>query len=134
MDSTQIPIQHSRSLKYCILRFVKGNFFKVSLLVSSLISMLGIIPLLGRRYRIYYVSGLAPLYAGWILFLLRKHLKKKSPVPGIEDVQEFDREYLKNLTGLPTIFTYKDVETATGGFSKEIGKGGFGKVYEGKFE
>lgn len=44
---------------------------------------------------------------------------------------EFEAEYLKNLTGLPTIFTYKDMEITTSGFRKEIGKGGFGKVWEG---
>jgi hypothetical protein len=29
-------------------------------------------------------------------------------------------------------FSYQEMETATGGFSKELGKGGFAKVYEGK--
>lgn len=46
----------------------------------------------------------------------------------MEGTDEFD---LKNLRGLPEILSYKDLETATGGFSKEIGKGGFGKVWEG---
>jgi serine/threonine protein kinase len=100
--------------------------------------MLGIIPLLHPRYRIFYITSLAPIYAVWIFCFLWNYLKKQSPVHGIEDEHEFedehelDREYLKNLTGLPTIFTYKSIETATGRFSKEIGKGGFGKVYEGK--
>lgn len=44
---------------------------------------------------------------------------------------DFVGDYLKNLTGLPTIFSFQDLETATCGFSKEIGRGGFGKVYQG---
>jgi len=33
---------------------------------------------------------------------------------------DFVGDYLKNLTGLPTIFSFRILETATGGFSKEI--------------
>jgi len=44
---------------------------------------------------------------------------------------DFDRDYLKNLIGLPTIFSFQALETATGSFGKEIGRGGFGKVYKG---
>jgi serine/threonine protein kinase len=66
-----------------------------------------------------------------------------SPPYGIEGVDtsplcanvaapdDFDRDYLKNLIGLPTIFSFQALQTATGSFSKEIGRGGFGKVYEG---
>lgn len=134
MGSAQVPIQRSCSLIHSILRFFKINFLKLSLVLPSLTSMLVIIPLLDQRYRVFYITSLAPLYAVWIFFVLWKHLKKQSPVHvhGKEDAHELDTEYLKNLTGLPTIFTYKNIETATGGFRKEIGKGGFGKVYEGK--
>jgi hypothetical protein len=64
-----------------------------------------------------------------------KRLRKERSVPEkIEGANEFSGEYLKNLTGLPAIFTYETIEIATGGFSKEIGKGGFGTVYEGILE
>lgn len=57
--------------------------------------------------------------------------EKRSVSTGIEGANEFDKEYLNNLTGLPAIFTYQDIEVATGGFNKEFGKGGFNTVYEG---
>jgi hypothetical protein len=44
---------------------------------------------------------------------------------------EFNGEYLKNMTSLPTIFSYETMEISMGGFEKEIGKEGFTIVYEG---
>jgi len=78
-----------------------------------------------------YGGLLVPLLA-WRLSCVWHKLQKEGSAPKrIEGAIEFDEEYLKNLTGLPTIFTYETVEIATGGFSKEIGKGGFGVVYGG---
>lgn len=45
---------------------------------------------------------------------------------------EVDAEFLKTLSGLPIRFLYKELESATQGFSKKLGRGGFGSVYEGK--
>lgn len=44
---------------------------------------------------------------------------------------EADSEFLKTLTGLPTRFSFKALESATENFSKKLGRGGFGSVYEG---
>ncbi|KAL2644656.1 hypothetical protein R1flu_012243 [Riccia fluitans] len=40
-------------------------------------------------------------------------------------------EELMEIPGLPTRFTYKELEDATKDFSKKLGAGGFGSVYEG---
>lgn len=74
-----------------------------------------------------FVSFLvARLFLTWYTLRKERSVRKR-----IEGANEFDGAYLKNLTGLPAIFTYETMEIATGGFSKEIGKGGFGAVYEG---
>ncbi|KAM0852939.1 hypothetical protein ACQ4PT_051411 [Festuca glaucescens] len=38
----------------------------------------------------------------------------------------------KGIPGMPTRFTYKQLKQATNNFSKKLGQGGFGPVYEGK--
>ncbi|KAL6888966.1 hypothetical protein ACP4OV_009992 [Aristida adscensionis] len=38
----------------------------------------------------------------------------------------------KGVTGIPTRFSYKQLREATNNFSKKLGQGGFGPVYEGK--
>ncbi|KAL3697805.1 hypothetical protein R1sor_011881 [Riccia sorocarpa] len=40
-------------------------------------------------------------------------------------------EELMEIPGLPTRFTYRELEDATNEFSKKLGSGGFGSVYEG---
>lgn len=45
--------------------------------------------------------------------------------------EDVDEEFLKALSGLPTRFSYKDLVIATENFSKKLGRGGFGTVYEG---
>ncbi|CAM6013264.1 unnamed protein product [Sphagnum balticum] len=43
-----------------------------------------------------------------------------------------DESFLETLPGLPPRFSYKELMIATSNFSKKLGKGGFGSVYEGK--
>ncbi|CAM6038948.1 unnamed protein product [Sphagnum compactum] len=43
-----------------------------------------------------------------------------------------DESFLETLPGLPPRFSYKELMIATSNFSKKLGKGGFGTVYEGK--
>ncbi|XP_054788445.1 G-type lectin S-receptor-like serine/threonine-protein kinase SD2-5 [Prosopis cineraria] len=47
------------------------------------------------------------------------------------EYSEDDVVLLRNLTGLPTRFSYKDLEIATNNFSVKLGQGGFGSVYKG---
>ena len=44
---------------------------------------------------------------------------------------EEDEAFLESLSGLPPRFSFKDLDTATKHFSKILGEGGFGTVYEG---
>ena len=42
-----------------------------------------------------------------------------------------EEDFLESLPGLPPRYSYKELEAATEGFSKKLGKGGSGAVYEG---
>ncbi|KAH7443332.1 hypothetical protein KP509_02G029700 [Ceratopteris richardii] len=65
----------------------------------------------------------------------RKQMKAKEDVKLALDAKEHeldaDTEFLKTLTGLPTRFTFKELESATANFGLKLGRGGFGSVYEG---
>ncbi|MCO5550760.1 hypothetical protein L7F22_004251 [Adiantum nelumboides] len=41
------------------------------------------------------------------------------------------KRFLQDVSKLPPRFTYKELEAATNNFSRRLGKGGFGSVYEG---
>ncbi|KAI7732879.1 hypothetical protein M8C21_015357 [Ambrosia artemisiifolia] len=47
---------------------------------------------------------------------------------------QMEEEYIDVVPGLPTRFTYEELKTATENFTKKLGQGGFGSVYEGTFE
>jgi len=48
------------------------------------------------------------------------------------DLEEMEEEaFLKTLPGLPPRFTYHELKEATDNFSRKLGTGGFGSVYEG---
>ncbi|MCO5579685.1 hypothetical protein L7F22_033543 [Adiantum nelumboides] len=63
--------------------------------------------------------------AGWIS---RRLTMKARPH---EDSDSEEETFLEGLPGLPPRFSYKDLHDATEGFSKQLGKGGSGAVYEG---
>lgn len=42
-----------------------------------------------------------------------------------------DERFLNNIPGLPTRFAYRQLQSATDNFSRRLGRGGFGSVYEG---
>ncbi|KAF5808443.1 putative protein kinase RLK-Pelle-SD-2b family [Helianthus annuus] len=44
---------------------------------------------------------------------------------------EMEEEYLDQVPGMPTRFSYEELKTATEKFSKKLGEGGFGSVFEG---
>ncbi|KAM7497812.1 hypothetical protein LguiA_022226 [Lonicera macranthoides] len=44
--------------------------------------------------------------------------------------REEEEDYLDQVSGLPTRFSYKDLKVATENFSKKLGEGGFGSVFE----
>ncbi|KAJ7000078.1 hypothetical protein NC653_010749 [Populus alba x Populus x berolinensis] len=53
--------------------------------------------------------------------------KKNNGVEGTED-------FLDQLQGMPTRFTYEELKAATKDFHTKLGKGGFGSVFEGNLE
>eukprot|EP01018_Ginkgo_biloba_P036835 Gb_16909 [translate_table: standard] len=58
-------------------------------------------------------------------FLCRRGMKKPGQFKSEED------EFLENLPGLPPRFSYMEMEQATDCFSRKLGAGGFGDVFEG---
>ncbi|KAI3442158.1 Receptor-like serine/threonine-protein kinase [Psidium guajava] len=51
------------------------------------------------------------------------------PEPHEETSEE--ENFLENLAGMPTRFSYRDLQTATDNFTRKLGQGGFGSVYQG---
>eukprot|EP00250_Pteridium_aquilinum_P033212 c5325_g1_i1 orf=149-2830(+) len=62
-----------------------------------------------------------------LCFLVVFAYRKWSADPELEDEDPF----LDAAPGLPSRYSYKELESITKGFSDELGKGGFGKVYAG---
>ena len=48
-----------------------------------------------------------------------------------ENVDEAEENYLDHVTGMPTSYSYDDLQAMTENFGKELGVGGFGTVFEG---
>ncbi|XP_030531754.1 G-type lectin S-receptor-like serine/threonine-protein kinase SD2-5 [Rhodamnia argentea] len=71
-------------------------------------------------------SSIGSLFAMIILIVVVKFLALWR-----QEADEVGEEYLEQLPGLPTRFTYDDLIAVTGGFSKKLGEGGFGSVFEG---
>ena len=69
-----------------------------------------------------FVIGLAILGV-----LIGKRLGRKA----VEYPDSEEEAFLESLPGLPPRYSYKELEAATEGFSKKLGKGGSGAVYEG---
>ena len=44
---------------------------------------------------------------------------------------EVEEDYLDQVSGMPTRFSYEDLKAAIENFSRKLGEGGFGSVYEG---
>ncbi|KAM0047208.1 putative protein kinase RLK-Pelle-SD-2b family [Helianthus debilis subsp. tardiflorus] len=47
---------------------------------------------------------------------------------------ETEEEYLDQVPGMPTRFSFEELKTATENFSKKLGQGGFGSVFEGSLK
>ncbi|MQM08932.1 hypothetical protein Taro_041792 [Colocasia esculenta] len=47
-------------------------------------------------------------------------------------LEEQEENDLDQVSGIPKRFSFKELRDATGGFSRKIGDGGFGSVYEGR--
>ncbi|KAI5070827.1 hypothetical protein GOP47_0015170 [Adiantum capillus-veneris] len=73
----------------------------------------------------FIVLALACAFMYWFFKMHRVHF------PQEDDYAEGDDVFLDTISGLPTRFTLKELQSATKNFSKKLGEGGFGSVYEG---
>nr|POE71470.1 g-type lectin s-receptor-like serine/threonine-protein kinase sd2-5 [Quercus suber] len=48
-----------------------------------------------------------------------------------KDYKEIEEDYLDQLLGMPTRYSYEDLKSATNNFSSKLGEGGFGAVFQG---
>ncbi|KAJ0669764.1 putative protein kinase RLK-Pelle-SD-2b family [Helianthus annuus] len=55
----------------------------------------------------------------------------KSKKSSAKERAEMEEEYLNQVPGMPTRFSCEELQIATENFSKKLGEGGFGLVYEG---
>eukprot|EP00249_Psilotum_nudum_P021363 c28084_g1_i1 orf=994-3501(+) len=58
-------------------------------------------------------------------------LYKRRGKPTESEVFSEDDTFLESIPGFPTRFSFKELQIATHNFSKKLGSGGFGSVYEG---
>nr|POE44726.1 g-type lectin s-receptor-like serine/threonine-protein kinase sd2-5 [Quercus suber] len=47
-----------------------------------------------------------------------------------KDYKEIEEDYLDQLLGMPTRYSYEDLKSATNNFSSKLGEGGFGAVFQ----
>ncbi|XP_023746964.1 G-type lectin S-receptor-like serine/threonine-protein kinase SD2-5 [Lactuca sativa] len=64
-----------------------------------------------------------------VVVVITMFIGQKEEVDG-----EMEEEYLDKVPGMPTRFSYEELKTATENFSKKLGEGGFGSVFEGSLE
>ena len=88
------------------------------------------IPSSGRKKRNRFViilgSSLASLFGlflviGILVLLFRKNIDS-------DDAEEY---YLDHVSGMPTRYSFEDLQAMTKNFNKKLGGGGFGTVFEG---
>ena len=73
--------------------------------------------------------GLGVLVIG--LAVLGVYIGRRLGSKAVEYPDSEEEAFLESLPGLPPRYSYKELEAATEGFSKKLGEGGSGAVYEG---
>ncbi|XP_034701073.1 G-type lectin S-receptor-like serine/threonine-protein kinase SD2-5 [Vitis riparia] len=76
--------------------------------------------------RVIVVSSLAAFFGVFIFMTTCFFLFRKK-----KDSIEFEEDYLDQVSGMPTRFSFQDLKSTTQNFSCKLGEGGFGSVYEG---
>ena len=80
----------------------------------------------GSEIIVMLVSCLAAFFGLFLIVVTRQSLPLKR-----YDAKEDEEDYLCQVPGLPTRFSYEVLVEATENFSQNLGKGGFGCVFEG---
>ncbi|XP_050248734.1 G-type lectin S-receptor-like serine/threonine-protein kinase SD2-5 [Quercus robur] len=80
----------------------------------------------GKKFIIIVGSGVASLFGLFILIGIFFHLFWKN-----KDYDETEEYYLDHVPGMPTRYSFTDLQVMTENFKKNIGGGGFGTVFEG---
>lgn len=84
-------------------------------------------PPLDDKMLIFYII-FAAVGGAILLFLFLSWLIRRSLQADSED----DENFLENLSGVPSRFTYEELKQLTGNFQTSLGEGGFGSVFAGK--
>ncbi|KAF8007847.1 hypothetical protein BT93_K1743 [Corymbia citriodora subsp. variegata] len=78
-----------------------------------------------NRLPVILGSSLGALFAVMFLIIVIVLFVRK------KDGNEAEEDYLDQVPGMPTRFMYNDLKAITDDFSKKLGEGGFGSVFEG---
>ncbi|KAH1048389.1 hypothetical protein J1N35_039173 [Gossypium stocksii] len=73
-------------------------------------------------------SIVLPLFVAYLFIRLKNGFKD---VPKENGFLEAEEEYLENMLGMPTRFSYQELKNVTINFSNILGEGGFGSVFHG---
>ncbi|KAJ0037604.1 hypothetical protein Pint_23167 [Pistacia integerrima] len=66
-----------------------------------------------------------------INFCLHSCQRENKAASKRKDGDDLEEEYLEEVPGMPKRYSYEDLITTTDNFSKKLGQGGFGSVFEG---
>ncbi|MCO5552800.1 hypothetical protein L7F22_006317 [Adiantum nelumboides] len=90
----------------------QGKASKMTVIVASVVSVVSVVVIL------------VPLF----VYCWYKQLKSAADD---EEEEEEEDTLLDAIAGLPSRYTYKELEQITNGFERQLGRGGFGVVYAG---
>ena len=81
-----------------------------------------------REITVLLVSGFAAFFGLFLIVMMTGHSFSLKRINAEEDEEE---DYLCQVPGLPTRFSYEILAVATENFSQNLGRGGFGCVFKG---
>ncbi|XP_057508208.1 G-type lectin S-receptor-like serine/threonine-protein kinase SD2-5 isoform X2 [Actinidia eriantha] len=89
-----------------------------------------VLPRRGRkkisRFGIALVSGIGAFFGLCVIISICVFLSRKKRETG-----EIEEDYLDQMPGMPTRFTYEELKVTTENFKTKLGQGGYGSVFQG---